>query len=72
MRIKNNINCLLFSLIFIQSNVSLAAEHDTLKEAINLYEEIDIIALGGIVRNEQVEQISKTKAYGFASIRYFI
>lgn len=35
MRIKNNINCLLFSLIFIQSNVSLAEDHDTLKEAIN-------------------------------------
>ncbi|ABB44516.1 Thiamine monophosphate synthase [Sulfurimonas denitrificans DSM 1251] len=33
---------------------------------------IKVFALGGIVTNEHVEMISKTKVYGFASIRYFI
>lgn len=33
---------------------------------------IKVFALGGIVTNEQVEMIAKTKAYGFASIRYFV
>jgi len=45
---------------------------NALKQALNVYEDIDIIALGGIVNREQVEQVAKTKAYGFASIRYFI
>ncbi len=33
---------------------------------------IPVIALGGIVSQEQIEEIEKTKATGFASIRYFI
>ncbi len=33
---------------------------------------IPIIALGGIVSKQQVQQIQQTKAIGFASIRYFI
>jgi hypothetical protein len=28
--------------------------------------------LGGIIDDKQVEQIKKTDAFGFASIRYFI
>uniref|UniRef100_UPI0040486000 thiamine phosphate synthase n=1 Tax=Aliarcobacter sp. TaxID=2321116 RepID=UPI0040486000 len=65
-------NAVTFSPIFDTPNKGEPKGITTLKEAINLYEDIDIIALGGIVRDEQVEQISKTKAYGFASIRYFI
>lgn len=65
-------NAVTFSPIFDTPNKGEPKGITTLKEAINLYEDIDIIALGGIVREEQVAQISKTKAYGFASIRYFI
>ena len=32
---------------------------------------IPVFALGGIVTQEQVDAIAQTKAYGFASIRYF-
>lgn len=32
---------------------------------------INIYALGGIIEEKHVEDIKKTKAYGFASIRYF-
>ena len=33
--------------------------------------EIDVFALGGIVNEEQVNAVSATTAFGFASIRYF-
>jgi len=33
---------------------------------------IKVFALGGIVTDVHVEMIAKTKAYGFASIRYFV
>lgn len=33
--------------------------------------EIKVFALGGIVNEAQIQEIEKTKAYGFASIRYF-
>ena len=33
---------------------------------------INIIALGGIISNEQIEALEKTGVYGFASIRYFV
>jgi thiamine-phosphate pyrophosphorylase len=33
--------------------------------------EIKVFALGGIVDEEQIREIEKTKVYGFASIRYF-
>ena len=42
------------------------------KEVVDKYTNINIIALGGIINDKQIEQISKTKAYGFASIRYFV
>jgi len=32
---------------------------------------IDVFALGGIVDEAQIQEIAKTKAVGFASIRYF-
>jgi thiamine-phosphate pyrophosphorylase len=32
---------------------------------------IKVFALGGIVNEEQVQEIQNTKVYGFASIRYF-
>ncbi len=33
---------------------------------------INIIALGGIISNEQIKELEKTNVYGFASIRYFV
>ncbi|MGB3751548.1 MAG: hypothetical protein WA945_08265 [Arcobacteraceae bacterium] len=34
-------------------------------------ENFKIIALGGIISFENVEEVQRTKAKGFASIRYF-
>ena len=65
-------NAVTFSPIFETPNKGKPKGITTLKEAISLYEDIDIYALGGIVKQEHVEQIAKTKACGFASIRYFI
>lgn len=44
------------------------------KDLANIIREINIpiIALGGIISQEQINQIKTTKANGFASIRYFI
>ncbi|MBU0925098.1 thiamine phosphate synthase [bacterium] len=65
-------NAVTYSPIFDTPNKGEPKGITTLKEAISLYEDIDIFALGGIVNQEHVEQVSKTKACGFASIRYFI
>lgn len=61
-----------YSPIFETPNKGTPKGVETLKEVINKYPDINIIALGGIINNEQIEQISKTKAYGIASIRYFV
>ena len=61
-----------YSPIFETPNKGVPKGIETLKEVINKYPNINIIALGGILNETQIEQISKTKAYGFASIRYFV
>lgn len=43
---------------------------DDLRELLEICK-VKVFALGGIVTKEQVEMIAQTKAYGFASIRYF-
>lgn len=60
-----------FSPIYHSPNKGNPKGIDALKTAIGFYD-IDIIALGGIVTQEQVEKIKQTQARGFASIRYFI
>lgn len=65
-------NAVTFSPIFDTPNKGEAKGITSLKEVLSVYEDIDIFALGGIIKEEQIEQISKTKACGFASIRYFI
>lgn len=65
-------NAVSFSPIFKTPNKGEPKGINSLKQAINLYEDIDIIALGGIVSDEQIKEIGKTDAYAFASIRYFI
>ena len=43
---------------------------DDLKELLNKCD-IKVFALGGIIESSQIKLIEDTKAYGFASIRYF-
>ena len=70
--IKEKADAITFSPIFETRNKGEAKGIEKLKEATNLYKDIKIIALGGIISNEQIKKIGKTNAYGFASIRYFI
>lgn len=64
-------NAVTFSPIFDTPNKGQAKGINLLKEATNLYT-IDIIALGGIVNEEEIKKIKNAKAKGFASIRYFL
>lgn len=64
-------NAVTFSPIFDTPNKGQAKGINLLKEATHLYD-IDIIALGGIVNDEEIKKIKQAKAKGFASIRYFI
>jgi len=43
---------------------------ETLNKICDLHK--NVIALGGIVTHKEVEKIKKSKASGFASIRYFL
>jgi thiamine-phosphate pyrophosphorylase len=70
--IENQANAVTYSPIFETPNKGLQKGIEVLKEAIDKYNNINIIALGGIINEKQIEQISKTKAYGIASIRYFV
>ena len=65
-------NCVTYSPIFDTPNKGEAKGIEKLKQAVNLYEDLDIIALGGIVSKEEVSKLQNSDAYGFASIRYFI
>jgi len=60
-----------FSPIFKTPNKGEPKGIAQLKEAI-LQFKIDIIALGGIISKEQIEEVKRVGAYGFASIRYFV
>ncbi len=68
---KFHTNAVTYSPIFKTPNKGEPKGIMNLSEAIRVYEDLDIIALGGIINKNQIEQISKTKAFGFASIRYF-
>lgn len=70
--LDNKADAVTFSPIFETPNKGEPKGIIALEEAINKYPNLNIIALGGIINDKQIEQISKTKAYGFASIRYFI
>ena len=61
-----------FSPIFETPNKGAPKGIEILNEAIKKFETMKIFALGGIIDESQVKEISKTKAYGFASIRYFV
>jgi len=59
-----------FSPIFASPNKGEPKGIEELEKLLTMCE-IKIFALGGIVSSEQIGLIKKTKAYGFASIRYF-
>ncbi len=65
-------NCVTYSPIFEVTNKGEPKGIQKLKQAIKLYKNIDIIALGGIINKKQLEQIKSAQPYAFASIRYFL
>ena len=60
-----------FSPIFYTPNKGKPKGLEELKKAVKTFPNIKIIALGGIVSDEQVIQIKDSGCFGFASIRYF-
>ena len=62
----------MFFQIFDTPNKGQSKGVDKLNEVIEKFPNLKIFALGGIIQNEQINEIEKTKAFGFASIRYFI
>lgn len=66
------VNAVTYSPIFPTPNKGEPKGIEKLKHAVNLYEDINIIALGGIISNKHIQQLKDTKAYAFASIRYFL
>jgi len=63
-------NMVTYSPIFDTPNKGMAKGCNDLAKAISQVS-IPIIALGGIINQEQINKIKQTKAEGFASIRYF-
>lgn len=65
-----NATAVTYSPIFFSPDKGTAKGIEDLQEVVKS-SGINIYALGGIIDKEQVEHIQQTKAYGFASIRYF-
>ena len=59
-----------YSPIFQTPNKGEPKGIEDLKELLEMTT-LNVFALGGIVKEDDIEAISKTSAYGFASIRYF-
>ena len=70
---KHHASMVTYSPIFFKEKKGKPKGLDNLSHIISLYQEDDfkIIALGGIINNENIYEVQKTKAGGFASIRYF-
>jgi thiamine-phosphate pyrophosphorylase len=66
-------NAVTYSPIFYKENKGKPKGCEKLKEMVSKYqnEKFFIIALGGIITQEQTEKVRQTDAKGFASIRYF-
>ena len=69
---KFHVNAVTYSPIFATPDKGEPKGVSRLKEVVKLYEDLDIIALGGVVTEAQIKEVEKSKAYGFASIRYFV
>lgn len=61
-----------YSPIFESPNKGEPKGIEKLEYAIKKFPSLNIIALGGIVTKEHINIVETTKAYGFASIRYFV
>ncbi|WP_198305069.1 thiamine phosphate synthase [Arcobacter vandammei] len=69
---KKSVDFATYSPIFDTPNKGEAKGIKKLEEVINNFPNLKIIALGGIISQNQIELLKDTKAYGFASIRYFV
>ena len=67
---KKGADYVTYSPIFTSPNKGEPKGIEDLKELLQGCS-INIFALGGIVSDEQIKEIEKTDAFGFASIRYF-
>lgn len=68
---KAFVDAVTYSPIFDTPNKGAPKGMGNLKKLLSIFD-MNIIALGGIITQKHVEEVAKTKAYGFASIRYFI
>ena len=64
-------NRVTYSPIFYTPNKGEPKGIEKLCEAVEKYD-IDIIALGGIISKEDIDEVKDSGAKGFASIRYFV
>ncbi|MGM0518817.1 MAG: thiamine phosphate synthase [Campylobacterota bacterium] len=69
--LKEYANAITYSPIFKTPNKGQPKGINQLKEAVEIFDDINIFALGGIVNDEHIKKVSKAKPFGFASIRYF-
>ncbi|MEA3315381.1 MAG: thiamine phosphate synthase [Campylobacterota bacterium] len=71
---NNNIDAITYSPIFFKENKGKPKGIKELSNIVSKYQtdKFKIIGLGGIVSQNEVLKIKKSKAYGFASIRYFL
>ena len=69
--IEQKADFITYSPIFPTPNKGEPKGIDELEKVVKKYS-IKIIALGGIISEEQIKELEKTGVYGFASIRYFV
>ncbi len=70
---KLGTNGVTYSPIFYKENKGKPKGIESLKNIVDIFQdnEFSILALGGIISDNEITQIKSTKARGFASIRYF-
>jgi thiamine-phosphate pyrophosphorylase len=67
---KNGADAVTYSPIFETPNKGKPKGIEELKEIV-LGSKLKVFALGGIISDKEIERCIESKAYGFASIRYF-
>lgn len=68
---KSYVNAVTYSPIYATPNKPDPKGVQSLKKILSIFD-MNIIALGGVISQKHVDEIARTKAYGFASIRYFL
>ncbi len=70
---QKGVNAITYSPIFYKEDKGNPKGCENLKVIVEKYQDdnFQIIGLGGIIDNTQVQQVKNTNCYGFASIRYF-